>query len=313
MKKLKSLVINIDSKCNAMCRHCCFSCSPTSKDFISDQEVEKILAYIKEHEDIKQVAITGGEAFLRYNTIKKIIYFSATLGKDVTLITNGFWAATQEKAKKILLELVSCGLKAVTISCDEFHAEFVKIESVRNLLFSLKDFDIDTAINMVVDRTHKSTKIIDELGESAFGIKITIIPASRVGMARTLPESDLYFYELKKEKLKCPAKSWEYVIHHDGYVYPCCSPSVFETMLRVGNIREDSFDEIEDSLLSNILLFIIQREGLSWFIDRLGINIEKMKFVSVCEICQYIFSNEKHIDDLYEDMMEYYESISTTI
>lgn len=49
---------------------------------------------------------------------------------------------------------------------------------------------------------------------------------------------------------------WKIAIHHDGYVYPCCSPVVFETELRIGNIRKQSMDKIIHDIENNGLLYI---------------------------------------------------------
>ena len=226
---MRSLAINIDSKCTASCSDCCFACSPQAKEHISNEEISHIMSYVKVHKDVRQVSITGGEPMLRREEVAEIIKLCSSLGKEV-----------------------------------------IPVDRIRNLLSAARKFDISIALNMVVSRDRRGIKLLDELGSSVFGVPITAVPVSRAGRAKEIDEKELYFSDFnEKNMLRCPVHSWEFVIHHDGYVYPCCSPCVFESNLRVGNIRTQSIEEIENKLFSNIILYILQMEGLSWFIDKI--------------------------------------------
>lgn len=304
---MKSIVLNIDSKCNAKCSHCCFSCSPSAKQNLSDQELNHILDYIVTNKEIEVVSITGGEALLRKKKVYEILERISESGKSCTLITNGYWARNLSITKKYLSELFERGLRSLTISYDDYHAKFIPPQNIINLLTVLKEFNISIALNMVVDKKNKGIHLLEELGESAFGVPITMVPASPVGEAKNLDNNDLYYNDVQTFDLKCPAQSWEFVIHHDGYIYPCCSPSVFETALRIGDIRENSIPELENKLFSNIALYILQKEGLSWFIAKLGLDLNNLQFTSTCEICRFIFKDSNNLNLIIDDMVEYYE------
>lgn len=313
-KAMRSLAINIDSKCTASCSDCCFECSPQAKEHISNEEISHIMSYVKVHKDVRQVSITGGEPMLRREEVVEIIKLCSSLGKEVTLITNGFWAIDPEVAERTVGELVSDGLSALTVSYDEFHSEFIPVDRIRNLLSAARKFDISIALNMVVSRDRRGIKLLDELGSSVFGVPITAVPVSRAGRAKEIDEKELYFSDFnEKNMLRCPVHSWEFVIHHDGYVYPCCSPCVFESNLRVGNIRTQSIEEIENKLFSNIILYILQMEGLSWFIDKMKLSLDSEKFVSVCEICQKVFSDQDALDGIYDEVVRYYDTLAKTV
>ena len=57
---------------------------------------------------------------------------------------------------------------------------------------------------------------------------------------------------------------------------------VFETELRLDNIRKQSLAEIEHNINTNGLLYIIKRDGLMWFVERLGLDLSEKK------ICEYM-------------------------
>lgn len=311
---MKSIVINLDSKCNASCAHCCFSCSPNSSEHLTKQEIDNIVKEINKHKELKQVAITGGEPLLRYSEVIKVVAATASLGKDVTLITNGYWAVNEKIAEEKIDKLVNCGLSALTVSYDNYHREFIPVERIRILFNVLKRYNLSTALNMVVDKENRATEIIEELEESIFGVPITIMPVSRVGNACLIDERNLYFTSFSNyKKLECPASAWEFVVHHDGLVYPCCSPLVFDSNLVIGDIRKETIADIEKSLFSNILLLIIKEQGLGWFIKKLSLDVDLDHFVSVCEICRIIFSSTERINEIYDDIMKYHEGVQESL
>lgn len=304
---MKSFVFNMHGKCNATCRHCCFKCSPLNQDKFSKEELEEILDYLKENE-VKQFAITGGEPFLLEEFLFELICKVSEMGIDVTCITNGFWATSYEIAKCKLVELQKMGLKALTVSYDDFHREFIPIDRIQNLFEAAKSIDIHYALNMCVTKNFSGDKIIQELGKSVFGIEITKVPVVPVGNAKNIDESDLYFEITDLKKLSCPEKKYEFVLHHDKYVYSCCSPVIFHTILRVGPLGKYSIVELEKKIFSNIILYIIRKEGLDWFIKRLPKDFFIPKhFVSSCHVCEYLFRDDTVINLLKDDIMRYHD------
>lgn len=304
---MKSIVLNLTQKCNAKCAHCCFGCLPNSDNYLTDFEIEKIVQYAENHEDVKVVSLTGGEALLRKAKVLEITKRLSSVGKEVTLISNGFWATNDRTTRRILTELTEAGLKYLTISFDDYHAKYIPVENIRRLLTIVREFKMEVAVNMVADKTNKGIGLLEQLGESIFGVQITVVPASPVGRANKINKDDLYFKNIAELDLSCPATGWEFVVHHDGYIYPCCSPSVFESDLRLGNIADSSIESLEEKFYSNILLYILKEEGLSWFIEKMNLDISDMKFVSTCEICKYIFSDIDRINAITDDMKLYYD------
>lgn len=146
------------------------------------------------------------------------------------------------------------------------------------------------------------------MSEYLFYTSVTKVPVARAGRANNIDKNNLYLKPFDWFSLNCPSTSWEFVVHHNGYVYPCCSPTVFETSLSVGSINDSTIDKLDDRLYSNILLYVLKKEGLRWFINHLKLNLTNLYFVSNCEICKYIFSDYKNIDKIRDDLYEYYQA-----
>ena len=275
---------------------------------LSDKEIDGILDYIESNKDVMSVSITGGEPLLRFEKVKEIIRRCHDAQKTVSLVTNGFWGKNLENAMSITKELKKCGLDIMTLSYDDYHKEYIPPQYVSNALMAIKAVNIKAALNITVDKNRHNLNLVEELGEAVFGIQLGIMPVCRVGNANDIDETSLYVHESNMISKRCPSFCWEITIHHDGYVYPCCSPMVFETGLRLGNIRKQSLAEIEHNINTNGLLYIIKREGLMWFVERLGLDLSEKKYVNTCEICKDIFSDSDNILKITPSVMKYYEN-----
>ncbi|MCU9810097.1 radical SAM protein [Paraclostridium sp. AKS46] len=257
---MKNLTINISGKCNAECKHCCFSCSPYKEQLLTETEIWESVNYGILNNEINEIAITGGEPFLYEDLVCSIIEKVSDSGKIVTCITNGFWGVSKKVAREKLEKLSKLGLKVLTISCDDFHNEYIPIDYINNILSESFDLPIRISMNMTVTKDKDGNDLLYRLKDNLLGVSITRFSAGPVGNAKNLDRDKLYYKIDTSNYIKCSEPSSGLVIHHDGDVYPCCSPMVFETILKIGSIRDYKLSKLESKFKSNILIYIIKKK-----------------------------------------------------
>lgn len=240
----KSVSINLDSKCNASCDHCCFSCSPFSSVKMEDSYIRTTVLEFAKNSEIDLISFTGGEIFLNYSFLEELLMITKNYNKKVTLISNGFWGSSRKLVRKYFSDFMKYNVVALTISYDEYHEPFVKVNSVKRIFeYSRYYPNVEVSLNMAVTKNKMSNIILSDLGSSILGKKITKFPMISVGAAKDkINEKDIHnFYNIKKDKnmLYCPG--YEIVYHHDGEIYPCCSPAIFETQLSLRESKNQSF------------------------------------------------------------------------
>ncbi|HCY8051499.1 TPA: YydG family radical SAM peptide epimerase [Staphylococcus aureus] len=311
----KSVSINLDSKCNASCDHCCFSCSPFSSVKMEDSYIRTTVLEFAKNSEIDLISFTGGEIFLNYDFLEQLLTITKNYNKKVTLISNGFWGSSRKLVRKYFSYFMKYNVVALTISYDEYHEPFVKVNSVKRIFeYSRYYPNVEVSLNMAVTKNKMSNTILSDLGSSILGKKITKFPMISVGAAKDkINEKDIHnFYDIRKDKnmLYCPG--YEIVYHHDGEIYPCCSPAIFETQLSLRESKNQSFERTVEKLNSNLLLYIIRKEGFNWFLDILK---EKSlldtfeipeNFPSVCSICGSLFNTTEKINFFKPYMERYY-------
>lgn len=309
---MSSITVNISGKCNAKCRHCCFSCSPTNKNSLCEKEIWDIVNYGISKNDISEISISGGEPFLYEDFIYEIVKDIAKNDKISTCITNGFWATNYDKAYSKLKKFNEAGLKYLTVSFDDFHNEFISINNIRNILLASYQLNMKISINMAVTQSMDGIKLLNELKDYLLGVPVTRFSVMPVGAGHKIECTEMYYHIDLEKPLRCSEPSFNMVVHHDGMVYPCCSPAVFETILKIGSIREFTLDELRKKLYNNLLIYIIKKEGPGWFLKNLntkGITSYNKPYISTCHLCYELFKNTVVIDLLKNEINEYHKEM----
>lgn len=313
----QSIGINFDSKCNARCGHCCVESSPQSTEHLDDDQVDEIIRQSLGLPKVKEIGFTGGEPLLRKQRLLELMRRIVAAGRSTTLVTNGFWAVTPEIARRTVDELYAAGLRTLTLSYDDFHAPYIKPARIRNALDAIVPTDMKVILNMAVSSKKDSFDLLRELGDSTLGVQVTRFPVLPAGQAVHLPDSSFQRHPLRFKDLRCPG--YELIFHHDGYVYPCCSPVVFDTQLTLGRVGDFPVDGFISRVERNILLAIIQREGFDWFLRKLrekdagipGLDFDDV--VSACEVCLRLFKDSAVVDVLRKEIFDYGDALQERV
>ncbi len=127
-------------QCTAECRYCMYACSPKWRDWISEEDLEKILRQlagriIPSPYGPNSVSLnyglhlTGGEPFLNFELLLKAVEIANRLKIPSTFVeTNCYWAVDDETTREKLQLLKETGLKGILISVNPYYLEYVPFE-----------------------------------------------------------------------------------------------------------------------------------------------------------------------------------------
>ena len=118
----------VNYRCNAACRHCLYACSPSRyAGYVSKEKIQEICRLLVSAR-IGSVHIGGGEPFLDFQNLLIVIRELAESGIILDYIeTNAFWAHDKACGEYLAI-LRKEGVRALCISVDPFHAEYVPWE-----------------------------------------------------------------------------------------------------------------------------------------------------------------------------------------
>ena len=147
-RQVTEVGIHLTNRCSARCGHCFEDSSPEENGVISLELFEQFLDEFTKRWDLKGLGITGGEPMLYPDHVHAIVEMGVSRGAKPTLLTNAFWATSQSYAKEKVQGLAEAGVNLFWISTDYFHAEFVPVERVCNLIRALQEIDANYYVNL---------------------------------------------------------------------------------------------------------------------------------------------------------------------
>jgi hypothetical protein len=139
------LTLMLTEGCNFKCRHCVYDCSiEKSQSIIPASELLNILAdYKAAGGDFVQFA--GGEPTLCMDTLLEGIKYCASNGIGSNLVTNGWWG-NNDLFYSYMLKFEESGLDVISLSFDEYHAEFNSWANISNILKHSKYYGISSIL-----------------------------------------------------------------------------------------------------------------------------------------------------------------------
>jgi hypothetical protein len=120
MIKLDGLHLLLTYQCTFECDHCFVWGSPFQTGTMTIETIRKIISQAKETGSVEWIYFEGGEPFLYYQTMLSGIHLAFNAGFKVGVVTNSYWATSEEDAQLWLTPLAGL-VQDLTISSDLFH------------------------------------------------------------------------------------------------------------------------------------------------------------------------------------------------
>jgi hypothetical protein len=287
--KLNGLHLLLTYQCTFECDHCFAWGSPWQTGTMTSETIRCILKQAKEAGSVTWIYYEGGEPFLYYQTMIVGVNEAYSLGFNVGIVTNSYWATSEEDASLWLSPLVG-KIQDLAISSDLFH-------------FSEKESQQSKYVSNIADKLNIPLGIIcieqpDNQGISTIG---QIPPESASIMYRgratvkLAPKATLYpasiFTNCPHENLEDPGR-----VHVDpfGNLHICQGISI-------GNIFTSSLSDIcamYDPHAHPIIGPLLDGGPIK-LAEKYNIPCSDM-YADACHLC---YESRKLIRNLYPDIL----------
>jgi MoaA/NifB/PqqE/SkfB family radical SAM enzyme len=261
------------------CDHCFVWGSPKAKGVFTLKQIRNILAEAKKLGTVNYVAIEGGEPFLYYPIMIKAAEEASALGFRVEILSNCYWATSQEDATEWLLPIAKTRNVGLSVSSDFYHGEDWETREVKNAIKAAKALNLKTGINIV-------KYLITEVPSPPKEIEGVKVGALWEIMYRGRATAKLVEKASKKpwrEFTKCPYENFvkQERVHIDplGYVHVCQGISI-------GNAWQRPFSEIirEYNPYGNQILEPLIRGGPAALVEKFSLKHDEM-YADACHLC----------------------------
>lgn len=264
-------------RCDNECDHCFVWGSPSAKGVMRLRDVFALLTEARRLGTVRYVSIEGGEPFLYYPVMVRALREAARLGYRVEVLSNCYWATSEEDAVEWLLPIAQTGNAQLSLSSDPYHGEGWETEGVKNAVEAAKKLGIPVGIISIED-----PRAEDPCPKELEGVKVDCCElmyrgraASRlVGTAVRKPWTELR--ECPYEDLRNPSR-----VHVDpmGYVHVCQGISLGNAWQRPFSEIMSSYDPSTDPVIGPLM-----RGGPVALIERYGL-LHDETYADACHLC----------------------------
>lgn len=222
--------------CNSECDHCFVYSGPRAKGTFTLSQIREALDEIARIGTVKRIFFEGGEPFLFYPLMLEGIRIARSMEFEVGVVTNGYYATSEENAELWLRPLAELGISNLSISNDRLHYEATKENPAKCASDAAARLGIPTGEIRIEEPVVETATVGQQgKGEPVVGGGVMFKGRAVEKLAGRLPQRRWQeFRECPHEDLKSPQR-----VHLDPYgnIHLCQG-------LSMGNIRQTPLSEI---------------------------------------------------------------------
>lgn len=118
---LTSLHLLLTYRCTFACDHCFVFAGPRAEGAFTIAQLRDLLAQAARVDGVTGIYFEGGEPGLYYSLLRAGIRAARESGFSAGIVTNAYWALSEEDASDWLRPLMDAGLTSLDISDDDLH------------------------------------------------------------------------------------------------------------------------------------------------------------------------------------------------
>ena len=295
--------------CNLRCEHCFVEAGPQRrKHRLSDEFVFGVVGDMPAA-DMSTILLGAGEPFLYLPTIIEVIKRARAQGiPRVQLVSNGYWAKTLDRARKVIGQLAEAGYSPVNyedglkVSTGVFHVKAgIPLQTVANAVIAhYEAFKVPLKVGCEEIREEvrgnfppmecSDSRVVEagllELGAPLEGFEFAVRSFVPVGSGKEIAE--YCRYEPPETVPRCTSLN-KLAIEPDGRVMPCCGANTGNTGILIpGTLKTHSLDELNKLVANNPLLQFIERNPLGRLFPHLGRKPDPKGYAGKCHLCDVL-------------------------
>jgi hypothetical protein len=287
--KLDGLHLLLTYQCTFECDHCFVFGSPWQTGTMTIEIIQEIICQAQAAQSVEWIYFEGGEPFLYYQTMLEGINEAVKAGFKVGIVTNSYWATSEQDAILWLKPLVG-KVQDLTISSDLFH--FTEKESRQSKIVTkvAGDLNIPTGTICIEMPEKHAISPIGQIPPSSASIMYRGRAAERLTQTSTVYPSSL-FTSCPHENLEDPGR-----VHID----PFSNVHICQGII-IGNLFEKTLKEIctdfrahDHPILGPLLT------GGPLLLAEKHATLHADYYADACHLC---FETRKLLRDLYQDIL----------
>jgi len=232
------------------------------------------------------ISFSAGEPFLYFNEIAELVKLCRQIGIYTRVVTNSFWAKTEESSDSLVSELKKNGLCQLRLSYSRWHQKNVNRNNVLNAARSCQKIGLNYFISFVTDFSKEDDQHEQFLRDHC----LTFFPEPLI-------------YAGRAKSLKCRIILTDYqanccdmnpYLTPDLDMYACCDAgSHFSktNFFYLGNLNDNTVEQLFTKSETDQLHNLIRTMGITNIASFTGMKAREIITYSKCELCRKLFNS----------------------
>ncbi|MFX0097234.1 MAG: radical SAM protein [Candidatus Hodarchaeota archaeon] len=277
---LKSAHFLLTYVCNLECDHCFVYSGPNVEGTFTLKQIRNVLDELAKIGTVKSVYFEGGEPFLFYPLMCEGIRIAKDFGFKTGVVTNAYWAISEEDAELWLEPLHKLEVADISISDDLFHYENEEMNPAKLALTAGKRLGMPASVIRIDKPTVESIDKEQPKGKPVIGGSVMFRGRAVEKLIEGLPKRP------GKEFTECPYEDLENPerIHLDpfGEVHICQG-------LGMGNMWKTPLSKIIETYdaSSHPICGPLVKGGPALLAEEYNVEHDN-KYVDACHFCYLI-------------------------
>lgn len=236
--QLSGLHLLLSYRCTDECDHCFLWSGPKARGTMTLEQIRRIIDQAKDLGTVDSICYEGGEPFLFYPLLLAGLRAASAAGFDTGIVTNCYWATSEEDAVEWLRPIAEIPGIGVGLSSDLFHGEAMMTQAAKNASAARERLDIGGGILSIRPIDDGGGSQPPEKGEPIVGGPVRFRGRAVAKLAADVQQQPWSRFT------ECPDEDFTNIqrVHVDayGYVHACqglCIGNVWEQPLK--NIVEE--------------------------------------------------------------------------
>ena len=293
---MRKIAFGYSTRCNVKCEHCV--AAGDTPDYLKmelDQASKLIVDMAAAN--VSGISFTAGEPLLYLDDICTLLSLCRQHGIYSRVVTNSFWAKTPDSADTIVAKLKGHGLCQLRLSYSRWHQKNIKAENVANAANSCEKNKLDYFVSFVTDFTKEDDPFEQYLRDK--NLLFFPEPVIYSGRAKHFPRKPL---QTDYQENCCAMNPY---LAPSLDMYACCDAgSHFSktNFFHLGNLQENSIDELFRKSEQNILYNYIRSTGISGIASFAGFTAREIVQYRKCELCEKLFNSPEILEVLEKEV-----------
>ncbi len=277
--------------CNIACRHCYNHSGPDQKAQRLNLEAMRQIVAQMPAAGIDAINLSGGEPFLYPDILGAMVAAGRAAGlREVSILSNGFWAMSEAKARRTLTRLADAGFMQgaddfLKVSSGVYHQEFIGFERI---LIASRVFHDLFGRRLLIDvelpngEEHLAKDYRQRLADEGVDEMVSISFRSIALLGRATQIEGL---EEGNQDKPCDAIN-QLVFDPDGSARPCCGLNNENQGVVIGALGRQDLRALVKSMQNDPILQFISQNPLNALRDHMESPPEKPPQGRHCTVCQ---------------------------